>query len=187
MPGPLLLARERADPQLLHDPAVPQSTDLYLAPMAGPLAISGQPLRLSRPEHDWERVRHAVNEAPAVLVHGGRVCVAYSAAGTGPEYCLGLLWADAGADLMDARAWTKLPQPVLRSDAERGLWGPGHNSFVTLPDGTVWHAFHARGYRDIAGDPLKDRGRASYLQALRFHPDGLPDFSLPHTPRAKAT
>lgn len=154
-------------------------TDLYLSRMKSPTELEGPQLRLSRPEYAWEQVRHHVNEAPAVLIHAGRVFMSYSAAGTGAEYCLGLLWADENADLMDAASWRKSPGPVFASSPENGIYGPGHNSFVTEPDGTVLNVYHARNYRDIVGDPLKDGGRAIRVQAVRFTAGGMPDFGLP--------
>ena len=162
------------------DPAAGNhSTDIYLSRMASPTTLAGPQVRLTRPEYAWERVRHQVNEAPAVLVHGGRVFMTYSAAGTGAEYCLGLLWADAAADLLDPASWRKSPGPVFTSNAEQGIYGPGHNSFLVEPDGTVLNVYHARNYRDIAGDPLKDTGRATRVQPVRFTADGMPDFGLP--------
>ncbi|MDR7268961.1 GH43 family beta-xylosidase [Pelomonas saccharophila] len=155
------------------------STDIYLSRMASPTALEGPQLRLSRPEYAWEKVRHRVNEAPTVLIHGGRVFISYSAAGTGAEYCLGLLWADENADLLDAGSWRKSPGPVFVSSPENGIYGPGHNSFITEPDGQVLTIFHARNYRDIVGDPLKDTGRATRVQPLNFTADGMPDFGLP--------
>ncbi|MFT7723204.1 MAG: family 43 glycosylhydrolase [Roseateles sp.] len=155
------------------------STDIYLSRMKSPTELAGPQVRLSRPEYAWERVRHAVNEAPAVLVHGGRVFMSYSAAGTGAEYCLGLLWADADAELLDAQNWRKSPGPVFTSSDENGQYGPGHNSFLVEPDGTVLNVFHARNYRDVKGDPLKDSGRATRVQPLRFTADGMPDFGPP--------
>ena len=163
-----------------NDPASQgHSTNIYLSRMASPTTLQGPQLMLSRPEFAWEQVRHAVNEAPAVLVSHGRVFIAYSAAGTGAEYCLGLLWADEGADLMDTRAWHKSPVPVFESSAENGIYGPGHNSFVVEPDGRVFNVYHARNYRDIVGDPLKDSGRATRTQPVDFGADGMPDFGRP--------
>jgi GH43 family beta-xylosidase len=103
----------------------------------------------------------------------------YSAAGTGAEYCLGLLWAEENADLLDAKSWRKAPGPVFISSPEHSQYGPGHNSFLVEPDGTVLNVFHARNYRDIVGDPLKDTGRATRVQPLAFTADGFPDFGLP--------
>jgi len=163
-----------------NDPASQNhSTNIYLSRMKSPTELDGPQLLLTRPEYDWERVRHQVNEAPAVLVHGGRVFMTYSAAGTGAEYCLGLLWADADADLMEAKSWRKSPGPVFMSNSENGIWGPGHNSFVLEPDGSVLNVYHARNYRDIVGDPLKDTGRATRVQPLNFTAEGMPDFGRP--------
>lgn len=155
------------------------STDIFISRMKSPTELAGPQVRLTQPEYAWEKVRHIVNEAPAVLVHGRRVFVSYSAAGTGAEYCLGLVWADADADLLDPRSWRKSPGPVFSSSPENSQYGPGHNSFLVEPDGTVLNVFHARNYRDIVGDPLKDTGRATRVQPLAFTADGMPDFGLP--------
>jgi len=155
------------------------STDLYLSRMASPTELVGPQVRLTRPEYAWEQVRHRVNEAPAVLVHGSRVFMAYSAAGTGAEYCLGLVWADENADLLDPKSWHKSPGPVFATSDENSQYGPGHNSFLVEPDGTVLNVFHARNYRDVKGDPLKDTGRATRVQPLAFTAEGMPDFGQP--------
>lgn len=155
------------------------STDLFLSRMKSPTELDGPQVRVSQPEYAWEKVRHVVNEAPAVLIRAGRVFMTYSAAGTGAEYCLGLLWADADADLLDPKSWHKSPGPVFSTSPENQQYGPGHNSFLVEPDGTVLNVFHARNYRDIVGDPLRDTGRATRVQPLAFTADGMPDFGLP--------
>lgn len=162
-----------------RDPAVKNNTDLYIARMASPTKLATQAVMISRPEFGWEKVRHPVNEAPAALVRKDKVFIAYSAAGTGAEYSLGLLWADAGADLLDAKSWRKSPGPVFVSHAEHGIYGPGHNSFVVEPDGSVLNVFHARNYREIKGDPLRDPNRATRVQSVVFTGDGMPDFGVP--------
>ena len=155
------------------------STDIFISRMKSPTELAGPQVRLSQPDYAWEKVRHIVNEAPAVLVHGGRVFMTYSAAGTGAEYCLGLLWADENADLLAPESWRKSPGPVFSTSPENSQYGPGHNSFLVEPDGSVLNVFHARNYRDIVGDPLKDTGRATRVQPLAFTADGMPDFGLP--------
>lgn len=161
------------------------STDIFLSRMKSPTELDGPQVRLSQPEYAWEKVRHVVNEAPAVLVHGGRVFMSYSAAGTGAEYSLGLLWADENADLLNPKSWHKSPGPVFSTSPENQQYGPGHNSFLVEPDGTVLNVFHARNYRDIVGDPLKDTDRATRVQPLAFTADGMPDFGLPLKETAK--
>ncbi len=54
-----------------------------------------------------------MNEGSAVIKHEGKVFLTFSAAGTGPEYCIGLLSADEHADLLDRNSWSKNPYPIL--------------------------------------------------------------------------
>ncbi len=56
---------------------------------------------------------YKVNEGPAVLVENGKVFMTFSASATDATYCLGLLWANEGADLLDPASWHKLGQPVF--------------------------------------------------------------------------
>jgi GH43 family beta-xylosidase len=170
-----------------HDPAIGGNTNLYLARMDSPTSIAGKVVRLSKPELPWEVVRFRVNEGPAFLARGDRVFMAYSAAGTGAEYCVGLLSARADADLLDAASWTKSPEPVFKSSAANGIFGPGHNSFTTGPDGADLIVYHARNYAEIVGDPLRDPNRHTRVQPLRWTADGTPDFGtpLPETKRVR--
>jgi len=93
---------------------------------------------------------------------------------------MGLLTADAGANLLDPASWRKSPAPVFASSAANGQYGPGHNSFTTTPDGkTDVLVYHARNYRDIQGDSLKDPNRATRAQVIRWRADGTPDFGVP--------
>jgi len=164
-----------------------KGTNIYLAQMDGPLAIRQPAVLLTRPEHDWERRGHLVNEAPAVLVKNGRVLMTYSASATDANYALGLLWAKEDADLLDAASWTKLPQPVMPSSEATGQYGPGHNSFTTSPDGkTDILVYHARNYREIAGEPLRDPNRHTRAQAIGWRADGMPDFGEPVADREGA-
>jgi GH43 family beta-xylosidase len=157
-----------------------KQTDIYIAPMDTPLSISGPAVMLTEPEYDWEKVKHAVNEAPSVLVKNGRVFLTYSASATDANYALGLLTAPVGANLLDRKSWTKSPRPVFASSVENGQYGPGHNSFTTTPDGkTDLLVYHARNYRDIAGDPLRNPDRHTRAQAISWRADGTPDFGVP--------
>lgn len=62
---------------------------------------------LTKPEYDWEKVRYAVNEGPAVLQHDRKIFVCFSASGTGPEYCVGILEADITSNLLCQSSWKK--------------------------------------------------------------------------------
>ncbi len=109
-----------------HDPAPPKApTRACSSPNSpNPWTVKGAPVELSRPELPWETIRFAVNEGPYAIVRNGKVFITYSAAGTGAEYCMGLLTADADADLLDPGAWTKHPDarssPPARPTASSG-------------------------------------------------------------------
>ena len=150
--------------------------DLYIAPMKDPWTVSGERVRLSRPELPWERIGEPhVNEGPEVLWHGDRLFIVYSASGSWTDdYCLGAL-AFQGGDPLDPTAWRKLEAPIFaRTDR---VWGPGHASFTRSPDGRedwlVYHSAKARGsgwYRQISA------------QRFGWRPDGTPDLGQPVPP-----
>lgn len=159
---------------------------LAIAPvdMTSPWKLAGEPMILSVPEYDWERVVYNVNEGPSVLKKDGKIYVSYSASGTGDEYCMGLLTADAGADLMKLSSWSKTPYPVLETSDMSEEYGPGHNSFTVDKDGNVILVYHSRDKECHANtcayassDPLYDPCRNAMLAYLRFADDGTPVFS----------
>nr|WP_315251560.1 glycoside hydrolase family 43 protein [uncultured Duganella sp.] len=157
-----------------------QVTAIYLAKMDTPLSISGPAVMLSQPQLAWEKIGFDVNEAPAVLVKNGRVFMTYSASKTDASYAIGLLTANANADLLDPQSWTKSPLPVFATSDKNGQYGPGHNSFTTTPDGKVdILVYHARNYREIQGDPLRDPNRHTRAQIIQWRADGTPDFGVP--------
>ena len=92
---------------------------------------------------------------------------------------MGLLWAEEGADLLNPASWHKSATPVMRSCAEDSVFGPGHNSFLVEPDGTVLNVFHARNYRELVADPLNDPNRHTRVQAFGWRADGFPGFGTP--------
>lgn len=161
-----------------------KGTNIYLAEMDTPLSIKGPATMLSRPEYAWEKVKYDVNEAPSALVRNGRVFLTYSASATDANYAMGLLTAPAGANLLDAASWRKSAEPVFKS--ANGQYGPGHNSFTTTPDGKAdVLVYHARDYRDIQGDPLRDPNRHTRAQVLLWRADGTPDFGVPVADKGK--
>ncbi len=140
---------------------------------------------ISVPEYSWEYVRAVVNEGPAVFKNDGKVYMAFSASGTGSEYCVGMLTADEGADLLDPDSWTKTNYPLLTStDFNDEVSGPGHNSFTVDKYGNVIIVYHARpaaihssgGIHN--GDPLYDPCRYAYLQPVNIAADGSPVLNM---------
>jgi GH43 family beta-xylosidase len=175
----LAWTQRRPEPEL-------KATNIYLARMDTPTSIAGAPVLLSTPEHAWEKVKYLVNEAPAVLVRNGKVFLTYSASATDASYSMGMLTANVNANLLDPAAWTKSAEPVFKTSSENGQYGPGHNAFTTTPDGkTDVLLYHARNYRDIKGDSLRDPNRHTRAQAIRWRADGTPDFGAPVADRGQ--
>lgn len=159
------------------------ASNLYMAQInpQEPWKTITQPVCLTRPEYYWECATFAVNEGPSVLQHDGRVIIAYSASGTGPEYCIGYLYADASADLMNVNSWTKQTTPALTSEDLVDEYGPGHNSFTKDENGNDIFVYHSRG-RDCyenkcgraRGDSLYDPCRSARIRTVKWDANGLP-------------
>jgi GH43 family beta-xylosidase len=154
-------------------------TSLYLAALANPWTIAAPPIEISSPTLAWETIPFGINEGPEVLPHGDELNVIYSASwcGTG-AYALGRLTVPRSAELTDPATWTdaKSPSPVFSKAIGRGVYGPGHGSFFTSPDGREsWMVYHATD---------EDRGCFTgglrTTRAQRFRWDGdIPRFGRP--------
>lgn len=161
------------------DPTIPGNTNLYLAELENAWTIKGQPVMLSKPELEWECRGFLVNEGPAVILHGEKLFVTYSASATDENYCIGLLWIDIKADPLEVANWHKSPQPVFTTSRENRQFGPGHNSFTQTPEGEDVLVYHARNYTEIEGDPLYDPNRHTRLKLIHWQENGMPDFGIP--------
>ena len=162
-------------------------SSIYIATIdpSDPTQLTSPCSVISRPEYSWEYVRATVNEGPAVFKNNGKVYLAFSASGTGSEYCVGLLTAEEGADLLDPASWVKSNYPLLTStDFNDEVSGPGHNSFTVDQYGNVIIVYHARpaaihssgGIHN--GDPLQDPCRYAYLQPVNIAADGSPVLNM---------
>lgn len=161
------------------DPAISGNSNLYLAEMANPWTLKGEPVLLSKPELPWEIVGFRVNEGPAVITHGQRIFISYSASATDENYCIGLLWADIDSDITDADQWHKADQPIFRTSAKNRQFGPGHNSFTVDEQGRDLLVYHARNYTEIEGDPLYDPNRHARIKPIEWNEEGMPVFGEP--------
>ncbi len=148
--------------------------NLYIAHMSDPCTIDSQRVMISTPEYNWETVEWPdVNEGPTVLQHGGKTFVVYSASGSwGDYYCLGMLIL-TGEDPMDPASWTKESRPVF-TRREGVCYGPGHCSFSTAVDGSVWMIYHGNQVSDTGWD-----GRSVWIAPVTFDEDGTPHFGRP--------
>ncbi|RXI96254.1 alpha-N-arabinofuranosidase [Anaerobacillus alkaliphilus] len=162
------------------DPNIVGNSNLYIAKMENPWTLQGETIMLTTPDYEWERIGFLVNEGPAVLIKNGKIFITFSASATNHHYCMGLLVADEESDLLDVRSWTKLPEPVFKTNEETGQFGPGHNSFTVSEDGTEdILIYHARNYKEIEGDPLYDPNRHTRAQQIFWDQDGMPIFGVP--------
>lgn len=154
-------------------------SNLYIARMESPVKLSTDQVLLTTPDYAWERVDFWVNEGPAVIRHGGKLFLTFSASATGACYCMGMMYIDEDGDVLDPAQWTKISAPVLKTDEEKGIYGPGHNSFVRAEDGvTDLCVYHARQYDEITGDPLYDPNRHAMMMEVGFDENGFPVFDF---------
>lgn len=145
------------------------------------MGTSDKVIMLTTPEYGWERDTERVNEGPTILKHDGKIFCAFSASGTGPEYCIGMLYADENADLLDENSWTKMGYPLLTSADVPEEYGPGHNSFTVDAGGNPVFVYHARSkecYENkcewASSNSLYDPCRHARVKNVHWTKDGLP-------------
>ncbi|WP_308991188.1 glycoside hydrolase family 43 protein [Mariniflexile litorale] len=152
-------------------------TALVLSEMKDPTTLTGVEVVITEPEFSWERMKYNVNEGPAVIKQNGKIFVTYSASATNENYCLGLLWIDENANLLDINNWHKSPAPVFYTNEDLKRYGPGHNSFTISEDGkNIIMIYHARDYKGIKGHELSDPNRATRARVVKWTASGFPDF-----------
>lgn len=153
-------------------------SNLYIARMESATKLSTVQVLLTTPDYDWERIGFWVAEGPAVLKRNGKIYLTYSASATGACYCMGMLTIDEAADMLDPQMWIKERYPVVKTDVEKGIYGPGHNSFTKDEEGNDVCVFHARTYDEIVGDPLYDPNRHAMLMKVDWDEDDRPVFQF---------
>lgn len=146
-----------------------------------PWKLTSKPVLLTKPEYPWECVRHRVNEGASVLKTEDKIYIFFSASGTGEEYCMGMLYANKNADLMNSDSWTKVSEPVLKTADLTDEAGPGHNSFVTDENGDLLIIYHSRPTSHFekncgtyCDEPLYDPCRHARVKFVRFDKNGTP-------------
>ena len=142
--------------------------NLYLAHMSNPWTIDSERVLISSPTKSYERydTSPSVNEGPAVLVNGDTVIVVYSCNGSWADnYSLSAVYCK-GDLLMKSKGWEKLDKPLLTKGPK--AYGPGHCSFTTAEDGSLWVIYHAN---IVSGSGWS--GRSVRIQPVEWK-DGLP-------------
>lgn len=156
---------------------IPGNSNLYIAEMKNALELKLPGVRLSIPEYVWECRGFLVNEGPSCLIHDGRLYLTYSASATDERYAMGMLTLKENGDPLKAEDWNKSPVPVMVTEENNGLYGPGHNSFTVDEEGKDLLVFHARPYPGFKGDALSDPNRHCFLRTVRYDMDNRPVFA----------
>lgn len=159
-------------------------SDIFIAQLSNPWTLCTPAVRLSYPEYAWELHGFPVDEGPGVIKRGGKIFITFSGSGTDSLYCVGLLYADEKAELLDAASWKKLPYPVFQSSRATGQFGLGHNSFTRSDDDTedliIYHGRQEERYLvEEDYQPLYDAGRNASVGKIYWDEDGMPNFSVP--------
>ncbi|MBK0379034.1 glycoside hydrolase family 43 protein [Mucilaginibacter segetis] len=160
--------------------------NIYIAKLINPWTVDGKRVKLSSPDYEWEKhgdlndtnLPHVnVNEGPELLKHNGKLFLIYSASGCWTDfYALGMLSADANADLLDPASWKKSSEPVFKQSPENSVYAPGHNSFFRSPDGTEdWILYHANDKPGLGCGKY----RSPRMQKFTWNKDGTPYFGVP--------
>ena len=129
-------------------------------------SVNSEPVLITLPEYGWQNNHTHVDEGPFALFRDGKIYLTFSSALVDTTYCVGLLTAEIGSDLLDPNSWTKTNYPLLHSQCVKGEYGPGHNAYVEDEYGDVWNTYHAR--------PGLDGPRSSGIRRVHFGFDGEP-------------
>ena len=143
---------------------------LYIATVdqEKPWQLTSDRVCISKPDYGWDNNDTFVDEGPFLIQRNGKLYLTFSGGMVNPTYCVGILTANEGDNLLDASVWTKGNYPILTSRSVENQYGPGHNSYIYDDDGTLYNVYHAqwnkgtrsasirRVHFDIDGDPVLD-------------------------------
>ncbi|KIX09779.1 uncharacterized protein Z518_00860 [Rhinocladiella mackenziei CBS 650.93] len=162
---------------------------LCMSRMTDPWTVSSslaERVVISYPDQPWEKtpynrtvnVRLSSNEGPEQLVNPatGQQFIIYSAARSdNRNYCLGQLEL-VGEDPMNPASWSKSTAGcIFYENSADSVYGVGHASFTTSPDGTEdWIVYH--GMRDYENGWS---ARTIRTQRFDWNEDGSPRFPRP--------
>lgn len=152
-----------------------EPADTYIATIDPdePWQLTTNPVCITRPKYGWDRMETEVDEGAYLLRRGDDLFVTISGSSTvfGDLYCVGLLHAKRGNNLLTPEGWDWLPYPILTKESVENELGPGHNNFIKDPDsGDDIMVYHAIPY-DKRGSAF---GRRMGLRRVHWGANGYP-------------
>jgi GH43 family beta-xylosidase len=139
---------------LTRDEGYHVGTGIVVDRLTDMLTLAGDPKLVVRPHAAWQlfRAQRAMYgdtydwytvEGAAVRVHNGRIYCFYSGgAWEHDNYGIAYVTADHPLGPYHPPKDAEVDLPILRSDPPHMI-GPGHNSFITTPDGAEYAVYHA--------------------------------------------
>jgi GH43 family beta-xylosidase len=168
----------------VYSPYIGPDSVLAIVAMSNPWTLTGAETIIARPDQTWERQGgRQILEGPEFLQGpNGDLFLTYSGSACwSDDYAIGLLHAKAGADPLDAKAWSKEKRPILAKNPAGNVYAPGHNGFFQMSDGTPWIVYHA--------NPGPEMGctseRSPRVQPVHWDEEGRPALDLPVGKSAK--
>lgn len=156
-----------------HEIARPADVLIATVDPDSPWKLTSEPQLIARPMYGWDRCESEVVEGPYLLRHQDDLFVTISGSSTAlPDlYCIGLLHAKAGTNLLNPENWSRTPYPILTKESVTGEFGPGHNMFIKDPvSGDDLFVYHAVPH----DDENKAIGRRMGIRRVHWTAEGLP-------------
>lgn len=167
---------------------------IYIAKMKNPWTLASERILISKPEYEWERqwinpdgsktgYPIYVNEDPQCFYtkDKSKILIYYSASGTWtPYYTVGMLFADANANLLDPASWQKSDRPVFKQNPDNQVFATGTPCFIPSPDQKeIYFLYQARPTEKEPYGSLPSREtdtRSPRLQKMGWNDMGFPFF-----------
>ena len=155
------------------------NSDLYIASVdpEKPWQLTSAPVCICRPSYGWDRVDTTVDEGPFAVRRGDDLFLTFAGSSVSVLYCVGLLHAKTGSNLLDPESWEELGYPILTSESVPGQLGPGHNSFAKDEFGNDIVAYHAKLPAADGHDPGMTN-RHTGLRPVHWDAEGLPRLDM---------
>lgn len=137
------------------------SFTIHVQKMKDPVTVEGHPIPLIGPELPWETNGNRITEGPFLMKRKGVYYLTYSGSGAkSPDYAIG--YATSGSPMGPFRK--SYQNPIISRGS--GIYGPGHNSLITLPSGQTWIVYHQKLSNTIGYD------RKICIDRITFTKDG---------------